>query len=102
MIPFPPIRAVVPAALLGAASIGFCQSSTPGNFHLYAIVGARIEIGDGRVLEKGTVVIRDGLIEAIAAMNATKSASRKDRYACHRRNMCSSCDSCCGTLLCCG
>src|SRR5438105_3351619 len=32
-----------------------------------AIVGARIEIGDGRVLQKGTVLIRDGLIEAVGA-----------------------------------
>jgi len=32
---------------------------------VHAIVGARIEIGDGRVIEKGTVLIRDGLIEAL-------------------------------------
>src|SRR5436190_2354322 len=32
-----------------------------------AIVGARIEIGDGRVIEKGTVLVRDGLIEAVGA-----------------------------------
>ncbi|HRJ97871.1 MAG TPA: hypothetical protein PLL78_14425, partial [Fimbriimonadaceae bacterium] len=30
-----------------------------------AIVGARIEIGDGRVLEKGTIVLRDGLIDDV-------------------------------------
>lgn len=33
----------------------------------YAIVGARVEVGDGRVIEKGTVVIRDGLIEAVGS-----------------------------------
>lgn len=32
---------------------------------LYAIVGAKIEIGDGRVIDKGTIVIRDGRIEAV-------------------------------------
>ena len=32
---------------------------------VYAIVGAKIEIGDGRVIEKGTVVLRDGMIEAV-------------------------------------
>ncbi len=31
----------------------------------HAILGARIEIGDGRVIEKGDVLIRDGLIEAV-------------------------------------
>ena len=34
---------------------------------VYAIVGARIEIGDGRIIEKGTVLVRDGLIEAVGA-----------------------------------
>src|SRR2546423_13645156 len=33
----------------------------------FAIVGAKIEIGDGRVIEKGTVLISDGLIEAVGA-----------------------------------
>ena len=32
-----------------------------------AIVGARIEVGDGRVIQKGTVLVRDGLIEAVGA-----------------------------------
>src|SRR5438046_7512 len=32
---------------------------------VYAIVGARIEVGNGRVIEKGTVLLRDGLIEAV-------------------------------------
>lgn len=34
---------------------------------VFAIVGAKIEIGDGRVIEKGTVVLRDGLIQAVGA-----------------------------------
>jgi imidazolonepropionase-like amidohydrolase len=32
---------------------------------LHAIVDARVEVGDGRVLERATVVIRDGLIVAV-------------------------------------
>jgi imidazolonepropionase-like amidohydrolase len=34
---------------------------------VFAIVGAKIEIGDGRIIEKGTVVLRDGLIAAVGA-----------------------------------
>jgi imidazolonepropionase-like amidohydrolase len=34
---------------------------------VYAITGARIEIGDGNVIEKGTVVVRDGVITAVGA-----------------------------------
>ena len=34
---------------------------------VFAIVGAKIEIGDGRVIDKGTVLVRDGLIEAVGA-----------------------------------
>lgn len=33
----------------------------------YAIVGARIETGDGPAIERGTLVLRDGLIEAVGA-----------------------------------
>src|SRR5262245_36462215 len=34
---------------------------------VFAIVGAKIEIGDGSVIEKGTVVLRDGVIAAVGA-----------------------------------
>ena len=63
---FPKIRAGLPAALLSLAALSYSQSSTPSAPNLYAIVGARIEIGDGKVLEKGTIIIRDGLIAAVA------------------------------------
>ncbi len=33
----------------------------------FAIVGARIEIGGGKFLAKGTVLVRDGIIEAVGA-----------------------------------
>jgi hypothetical protein len=49
------------AALLCAAD-GFAQFQDT-----HAIVGARIEIGDGRVIESGNVVIRDGRIVAAGA-----------------------------------
>lgn len=32
---------------------------------MYAVVGARIEVGNGKVIEKGTVLVRDGMIEAV-------------------------------------
>src|SRR5579859_2826547 len=32
---------------------------------VYAIVGAKIEVGDGRVIDKGTILIRDGLIVGV-------------------------------------
>lgn len=41
------------------------QSSVPGEVRVQAIVGAKVEIGDGRVLEKATLVIRDGTIVAL-------------------------------------
>lgn len=50
-------------ALVGGTAQAQNQS-LPSN-SVFAIVGARIEIGDGRVLEKGTVVIRDGLITGV-------------------------------------
>lgn len=57
-------RQTCPALVGGAlwALCGAANAQAPGS--LYAIVGAKIEIGDGRVLEKGTLVIRDGKIEA--------------------------------------
>jgi len=53
--------------LLSAATLSAAQSSVPSENRLHAIVGARIEIGDGRVIEKGNVVIRDGLILSVGA-----------------------------------
>ena len=41
------------------------QSSVPAEPRLHAIVGARVEVGDGRVLERATLVIRDGTIVAL-------------------------------------
>jgi imidazolonepropionase-like amidohydrolase len=43
------------------------SSQTPPPASVYAIVGAKIEIGDGRVIDKGVVVVRDGIIVAVGA-----------------------------------
>jgi imidazolonepropionase-like amidohydrolase len=50
------------AAVLGSAALGL--AATP---RVHAIVGARIVTAPGQVIERGTVVIRDGLIEAVGA-----------------------------------
>jgi len=53
---------LAPAVLAAGAQ---AQSSIPAEQTSFAIVNARIEIGDGRVIEKGTVVVRNGLIAAV-------------------------------------
>jgi len=40
---------------------------TEGYVDTIAVVGARIEVGDGRVIERGNVVVRDGRIQAVGA-----------------------------------
>ncbi|MBC7528030.1 MAG: amidohydrolase family protein [Chthonomonadaceae bacterium] len=49
--------------LIGTVCSAFGQ--TPLLPKVYAIVGAKIEIGDGKTISKGTVVVRDGRIEAV-------------------------------------
>lgn len=43
------------------------QAQAPAFPDTYAITGARIEVGDGRVIPRGTVLIRDGIILAVGA-----------------------------------
>ncbi len=50
---------------LGMLTAGAAQGQTPPLPKVYAIVGAKIEVGDGRVIAKGTVVVREGIIEAV-------------------------------------
>ncbi len=50
--------------LVGVALAG--QSSVPAPSRLHAIVDARVEVGDGTVLERATVVVQDGYIVAVA------------------------------------
>jgi imidazolonepropionase-like amidohydrolase len=60
-----PRTALIMALLAGSATAH--AQTPPASLNVYAIVGARIEVGDGRVIDKGTVLIRDGLIEAVGA-----------------------------------
>lgn len=46
---------------------GSAQAQTSSVNTVFAIVGARIEIGNGKIIPKGTVIIREGLIEAVGA-----------------------------------
>ena len=64
-------RSIAPALLALMCGAVYGQSSTASYNGLHAIVGVKIVIGDGRVIEKGTVVIRDGQIVAVAADAAT-------------------------------
>ena len=60
-------RLWAPLAAIALSGISNAQSSIASYNGLHAIVGARIEIGDGRVIDKGTLVIQDGMIVAVAA-----------------------------------
>src|SRR5687767_11532522 len=68
--------AILTTALLAALSLG--QSSVPSSNRVQAIIGARIEIGDGRVIEKGNVVMRDGIITAVGDAPVPKGAETLD------------------------
>ncbi len=59
--------------LIGACSLSAlsaAQSSVASYNGTHAIVGAKIEIGDGRVIEKGTVVIKDGILVSVSSDGA--------------------------------
>ena len=53
--------------LLSGGTLSSTRAQTPFSSvnSVYAVVGARIEIGNGKVIEKGTVLVRDGMIEAV-------------------------------------
>jgi len=55
----------MPAALLAFVALSVPQSSVPSENRRHAIVDARIEIGDGRIIEKGSIVIEGGRIVAV-------------------------------------
>jgi hypothetical protein len=57
----------MPVPLLAFVALSAYQSSVPSENRRHAIVDARIEIGDGNVVEKGTIVIEGGRITAIGA-----------------------------------
>ncbi len=54
--------------LVGLAALVTISQPQPSPFpSAHAIVNARVFVGDGRVLEKATILIRDGLIEQVGA-----------------------------------
>ena len=55
------------ACLLSGFALPAVHAQTPFSSvnSVYAVVGARIEVGNGKVIEKGTVLVRDGMIEAV-------------------------------------
>jgi len=55
----------MPAALLAFVALSTPQSSVPSESRRHAIVDARIEVGDGTVIERGTVVMDGGRIVAV-------------------------------------
>ncbi len=58
------------------AAIPFAVSSHAATPRVHAIVGARIVNAPGQVIERGTVVIRDGLIAAVGANVAIPADAR--------------------------
>src|SRR5207253_9008623 len=67
--PLPKLAALL--AMLGGSGALYAQTPEQESDSLYretyAIVGARVEIGDGRVLDKATVIVRNGKILAVGA-----------------------------------
>jgi hypothetical protein len=53
------------SAALAAAACAAAQSSIPSTAPVQAITNARIEVGNGTVIEKGNVVMREGIIVAV-------------------------------------
>ena len=75
---FTPVAAASFALLTGAATqsaaqLGVSDRAVPGT---YAITNARIVPVSGPTIDKGTVVIRDGLITAVGAAAATPADAR--------------------------
>lgn len=54
-------------AAVGLPSVGLSQSSIPSNDQLFAITNARIEVGNGSVIPKGTLVMQKGIVVAVGA-----------------------------------
>jgi imidazolonepropionase-like amidohydrolase len=64
------------AALLRPAPAGAQRSRPGGGIDVYAITGARIVTVSGPTIERGTIVIRDGLIAAVGASVTTPPDAR--------------------------
>jgi imidazolonepropionase-like amidohydrolase len=57
------LAAAIPAAAQVAPAVGI-RDNTPD---VHAFINARIVVAPGKVVEKGTLVVRDGMIEAVGA-----------------------------------
>ena len=64
---------VVLSATLPQVASGQGPVRTP---RVHALTGARIVVAPGRVIEKGTIVVRDGVIEAVGASVAIPADAR--------------------------
>jgi hypothetical protein len=70
------LAALLPAAAWLSPSAGAQRSRPGGGVDVYAITGARVVTVSGPVIERGTVVIRDGLITAVGANVAAPPDAR--------------------------
>ena len=61
------VRGILALAVLLTLSVAAAPSRGAGGAEVYALVGGRVVTVSGGVLEDGTVVLRDGLIEAVGA-----------------------------------
>src|SRR6266850_2048976 len=69
------LAAIFVVIACSAASVVRAQSA-PVTIDIYAITNARIVTVSGAVIERGTIVIRDGLIEAIGASTVAPADAR--------------------------
>ena len=89
-----PARALAPAVLCAIVLAGsrlpvaVGADAVGGSAGLFAITGGTVVVGDGRVLPGATVVVRDGVIEAVgkgvkipapAALRARQSRGHASR-----------------------
>ena len=61
------VRGILALAMLLALSFAAAPSRGAGGAEVYALVGGRVLTVAGGVLDNGTVVLRDGLIEAVSS-----------------------------------
>jgi len=65
--------------LMGAAggSAGADNNAVPAGPRVHALIGVRIVVAPGRVVERGVIVLRDGLIEAAGAEVVVPADARR-------------------------
>src|SRR2546425_2277578 len=66
-MPLLPVRAVRGALLSSIALALLCAPALAKTPRIHAIVGARLVVAPGQVIERGTLVMRDGVITAVGA-----------------------------------